>query len=211
MKDINYLYDNLYNSNNFVSVIGYSISNEHLKDEFISRLPHCSIKNINSSFNINQYLRDIKIEQVLHNGVSIDRFLVIDADDVAISKDSNSWAGYSLGIGILISEISLEVRKHISQHVNNSNNYDPPFSLIITSRINKSPNDKFGNNIFLNGGSRLISGCDFAFCLQDDQQPYIKVIKNRNGIENIDKIDISDLIKSFNKKVYKDRNHEYSK
>ena len=48
MKNINDIYRTLEQSD--VSLIGYTSKSERIKDEFISKLPHINVGEINSSF-----------------------------------------------------------------------------------------------------------------------------------------------------------------
>ncbi len=50
MESIEYLYDLVDKSD--VSVLGYTYKSERIKDEFISRLPHLKIGEVDTSFSL---------------------------------------------------------------------------------------------------------------------------------------------------------------
>lgn len=86
MKDINDIYRTLEKSD--VSLIGYTFKSERIKDEFISKLPHINVGEINSSFSIRQFIRDYKISQILDDSSSYKEFnwIVVDINDIEVDK-----------------------------------------------------------------------------------------------------------------------------
>ena len=92
MKNINDIYRTLEQSD--VSLIGYTSKSERIKDEFISKLPHINVGEINSSFSIRQFVRDYKIGQILDDSSSYKEFnwIVVDINDIEVdNSDLNTF------------------------------------------------------------------------------------------------------------------------
>lgn len=86
MKDISYIYEMIEKSD--ITLIGYTYKVEKIKDEFISKLPCIKLGEINSSFSIKSFLRDVKINQLLDN-FEYFKYLVIDINDIRISENGD--------------------------------------------------------------------------------------------------------------------------
>ena len=90
MENIDYFFDLLKRSD--VILLGYTFTQERIKNEIISKLPHLEIDTLmDSSFSFLSYLRDIKIEHILNNSEISDiidsKILVIDLNDIHTSDD----------------------------------------------------------------------------------------------------------------------------
>ncbi len=203
MKTITHLYELLEKSD--ISMIGYTYKNEILKDQIISKIPHMSVGEVDiDSFNIKQYLRDIKINQILENREPY-KWLVLDIGQMKFSSKDNME--FSKSLSFLIGTIRSELYRAWSEHQRTSIGLDfddpeshkqeeekfkTPFKLLITTPIYKSsPEFEISN---FTGGSSTIYTSDLVFVIQDSsisdkflgKKPRIKVVKNRFDIDNID-------------------------
>lgn len=178
MKQIDYIYETIGKSD--ITLIGYTYKFERIKDEFIYKLPCVKLGEINSSFSIKSYLRDIKLNQVLDGGEYF-KWLVLDIGDIIIDPND-------------ISIDRAKVIKRIVEHMYKSYpvseiKFETPYKLIITSPLHKSPSslnpsDQVYN---FNGVNRTMYMVDFAFTINEPKlfgKPSIKVLKNRHGIDN---------------------------
>jgi hypothetical protein len=51
-----------------VTTIGYTFQNERIKDELISNFNYIDVGQINSSFSLRSFLRDLKLKSILETG-----------------------------------------------------------------------------------------------------------------------------------------------
>lgn len=212
MKNINDIYRTLEQSD--VSLIGYTSKSERIKDEFISKLPHINVGEINSSFSIRQFIRDYKIGQILDDSSSYKEFnwIVVDINDIEVDKSYNSDLNtFNRIIERLRSELfEFKIEKEdelgldfddFESHVQKEQKLR--FKLLIASPMYSS-NEKLDINNF-KGGSRplymaKLRYCrifDFAFVILDQKflsgKKEVNIIKNRFGYSEKNEIDISGI------------------
>lgn len=225
MKDINDIYRTLEQSD--VSLIGYTFKSERIKDEFISKLPHINVGEINSSFSIRQFIRDYKIAKILDDSSSYKEFnwIVVDINDIEVDKSYNSNLN-TLNRASSISKIIERLRSELFEfqiekedelgldfddfesHVQKEQKLR--FKLLITSPMYKS-NEKLDINNFT-GGSRPLYMADFAFVILDQKflssKKEVDIVKNRFGYSEETKVDISN-IENYNYICNKELNYEH--
>ena len=229
MKDINDIYRPLEQSD--VSLIGYTFKSERIKDEFISKLPHINVGEINSSFSIRQFIRDYKISQILDDSYSYKEFnwIVVDINDIEVDKSYNSnlnTLNRAINRASSISKIIERLRSELFEfqiekedelgldfddfesHVQKEQKLR--FKLLITSPMYKS-NEKLDINNFT-GGSRPLYMADFAFVILDQNffssKKEVNIVKNRFGYSEENKVDISN-IENYNYICNKELNYEH--
>lgn len=197
MESIQHLYELLNKSS--VTVLGYNTRHEIIKDELISRLSHSRIGEVSSSFCVKQALRDIKLNQVLNNGGSID-YLVLDTMDIHYDKKddkTDTLMSKSKAIGTVVESIRSDMYEEARRqeeaslgldfddptaHQQNIS-YEPPYKLLLTSPLYRSMN-KDADLMRMQGGSRPIYMADLVLIITGEKEPYIKIAKNRDGHEN---------------------------
>jgi hypothetical protein len=198
MESIEYLYDLVDKSD--VSVLGYTYKSERIKDEFISRLPHLKIGEVDSSFSFVSYLREIKLTQILGDSPDF-KYVVLDIGDVRYSSKVDGM-GFSVVIRKMIEKIRTDMFKAYNKIQEESLGLDfddpeshkpevieTPYKLIITTPMYKS-SSKFQRHNFTGGDSTLMIS-DLAFVIQDSnitdkllgKKPYISIMKNRYGMD----------------------------
>ena len=195
MTDINYIYETIGKSD--ITLIGYTFKVERIKDEFISKLPCVKLGEIDSSFSIKSYLRDIKLNQILDEGEYF-KWLVLDISDIII--DSND---ISLDRVKVIKRIVEQIRENMYKSYPVSDmgsdfddpeshqeiKFETPYKLIITSPLYKSPSSINPSDLVNNfkGGTNTMYMADFAFTINEPKlfgEPSIRIVKNRHGIDN---------------------------
>jgi hypothetical protein len=65
MKTLNDLFDLVKQSD--VTLIGYTFRDERIKDELISNFNYIDVGQIDSSFSLKSFLRDLKLNSILEN------------------------------------------------------------------------------------------------------------------------------------------------
>jgi hypothetical protein len=186
MKDISYIYEMIEKSD--ITLIEYTFKVERIKDEFISKLPCIMVGEIDSSFSIKAFLRDIKINQVLDN-FEYFKYLVIDISDIITSGDSNISMERTKLIKSIIETIRMDMYKSYPKVA--TIEFETPYKLIITSPLHKSISNtdkSFQVNNFM-GGNRTMYMADFAFTINKPKlfdSPSIKVLKNRHDFDNVE-------------------------
>lgn len=199
MKDIGYIYEMIEKSD--ITLIGYTFKVERIKDEFISKLPCIMVGEINSSFSIKAFLRDIKLNQILDDGEYF-KYLVIDISDIITSGDKNISMERTKLIKSIIETIRVDMYKSYPKGDDLGSDFDDPdahatvefetpYKLIITSPLYKSPSGLNNSDLVNNfmGGTRTMYMADFAFTINEPKlfgSPSIKVMKNRHDFDNIE-------------------------
>jgi len=204
MKSLDYLYDLVDRSS--VSVLGYTYKTERIKNEFISRLPHLSVGEIDSSFDFVTYLREIKLTQILGDSPDF-KYVVIDIGDIRNSSSSTSIE-FSKSISVMVEKIRQDMFKAYNKIQEESFGLDfddpeshkeespieTPYKLIVTTPMYKAPrNSNYEIDNFM-GGHSVIYMADLAFTIKDSsvvdkllgKKPYIYIVKNRYDGDNID-------------------------
>lgn len=139
MEDINYIYELISKSN--VTLIGYTYKVERIKDEFISKLPCFKLGEISSSFSFKSYMRDIKLNQILED-VNYFKYIVLDIGDIKVDKDPIYRVKM---IKKIVSNIREDMYK-IYTDDDLDKKFEPPYRLIITTTMYKSPTEYDINN-----------------------------------------------------------------
>lgn len=203
MEPITHLYELLEKSD--ISMIGYTYKNENLKDQIISKIPHISVGEVDiDSFSIKQYLRDIKINQILEDSEPY-KWLVLDIGQMGYPSNKNGME-FSKALSSLIDKIRSELYRAWNEHQKTSMGLDfddpeshkqeeekfkTPFKLLITTPMYKSSSELEINNF--TGGHSSIYTSDLVFVIQDSsisekflgKKPRIKIVKNRFDQDNI--------------------------
>lgn len=213
MESLQYLYE-LMEKDCSIAVLGYRAEHEQLKDEFVSRLNHYKIEEINSSFDVLSIVRDIKINSVI-NGDKFD-WLVLDINDVVLNrKDNDNYMGRPKELRSILEKFRTEIHKKFEEDnktefgldfddplAHQPIEFNPNFRLLVTTPMYKSPGFSKDTIVqkFSSGDSTLyISDLVFHFDSGDKlfSSPHIKVIKCRFG-PTAD-INIDDIIKTVNR------------
>jgi hypothetical protein len=164
-----------------ISLLGYSFNDENIKDEFLSKIPHIKVSDINSSFNLKSIIRENKLDSIISDGkLEIPKFIVIDTQDIRdyVIKNSikrDNFIDITTDLSKLIQEIGFEF-------------YESKYNLIFTAPIQRSPEEY---PLFL-GGHKLMYFSHFVFKIENDK---INILKNRYSEEK--EINIKDL-KEYN-------------
>jgi len=194
MKGIEYFFELIQKSN--VSLLGYRFKQERLKDEFISKLPHLVVPEINSSFSFKSFLRDLKLQSILETGETVNNpeYLVLDLNNISI--DNFKWKDLG-GRQNQIGNILNKIREDMYSNYSGVYPQTPPYKLLILTSLYSSglKNVDDVNITNFSGGSQPIYMSDVAIVMQEES---MKVIKNRFG-ENGDDILVSfDKLKDYN-------------
>jgi hypothetical protein len=191
MKDINYLFDILKQSN--VSLLGYTFRQERLKDEIISKLPHVVIPEIDSSFSFKSFLRDLKIQSILENGETVNNpeYLVLDLNNIRF----------------VVSDIGgrqRQIKSIVNNIVVSSMSMSHSYKLLLLTTLYKSGTNTDNSDITnFSGGSQPIYMSDIAIVMKDKS---MKVIKNRFGNDGNDILISFDKLKEYNYCNYEHNN-----
>lgn len=195
-----------------ITILGYDVKYEYLKDEFISRLKHYNVGEINSSFDVKSVIRDIKLDSVLGNERC--EYLVLDTMDIIVEKEDASMSR-ALNIKMILETFRNELlRKWDEQNETEFGldfddpqshkqvKFKPDYKLLVTSPTYKTIGNELGSlkGRAISGGNYSLYVADLAGFITKDklfEKPYIKVIKNRSG-SNLD-ISIEDIIKTANR------------
>lgn len=210
MESLNYLYNLMDES--IITILGYDVKHEYLKDEFISRLKHYNVGEINSSFDVKSVIRDIKLDSVLGNERC--EYLVLDTMDIIVEKEDASMSR-ALNIKMILETFRTELlRKWDEQNETEFGldfddpqshqqvKFKPDYKLLVTSPTYKTIGNELGSlkGRAISGGNYSLYVADLVGAITKDklfEKPYIKVIKNRSG-SNLD-ISIEDIIKTANR------------
>jgi len=183
MKDINYLFDLLKQSN--VSLLGYTFRQERLKDEIISKLPHVVIPEIDSSFSFKSFLRDLKLKSILETGeiVNNPEYFVLDLNNIR-SVESD------------IIGRQRQIKSIVNNIVVSSMSMSHSYKLLLLTTLYKSGTNTDNSDITnFSGGSQPIYMSDIAIVMKDKS---MKVIKNRFGNDGDDILISFDKLKEYN-------------
>jgi hypothetical protein len=211
MEKIGYLYDLIDKSD--VTIIGYTYKSERVKDEFISRLPHLKLTDIDSSFNFSTYLREIKLTRILGDSPDF-RYVVLDIGDVRHDGNSDTIS-FSKVIRIVVEKLRTDMFKAYNKIQEESFGLDfddpeshkpeveTPYQLIITTPMYKSSSEFKIHNF--TGGDSTILMADLAVVIQDTnitdkligKKPYISIMKNRYGQDNGHKVSLDEILVSI--------------
>jgi len=182
MKGIEYFFELIQKSN--VSLLGYRFKQERLKDEFISKLPHLVVPEINSSFSFKSFLRDLKLQSILETGETVNNpeYLVLDLNNISI--DNFKWKDLG-GRQNQIGNILNKIREDMYSNYSGVYPQTPPYKLLILTSLYSSglKNVDDVNITNFSGGSQPIYMSDVAIVMQEES---MKVIKNRFDDNNID-------------------------
>ena len=170
MNDINHLYDLIGESS--LTLIGYSFRQERIKDAFISKLNYVQIDEIDSSFSLHSYIRDLKLDSIL-NGDDIlspvpGQYVIFDLNNIKSSKRSENSDGTLFEIPKFIRKLTEDIRTTSMLF-----KFKP---ILICSMYQTliGQNDPTGLNFV--GGSSPMYASDLVLRFSDDG---VSVIKNR--------------------------------
>ena len=211
MESLDYLYNLMDES--IITILGYDFTHEYLKDEFISRLKHYNVGEINSSFDVKSTIRDIKLDSILGDGRECE-YLVLDTMDIIVKKE-DAGMSKALNIKMILETFRTELlRKWDEQNETEFGldfddpqshqqvKFKPDYKLLVTSPTYRTVGKElnFGGRSF-SGGNHSLYVADLAGVITKDklfEKPYIKLIKNRSGSNKVD-ISIEDIIKTANR------------
>ena len=206
MESLQHLYKIMDES--IITILGYDFKNEDIKDEFISRLKHYNVGEINSSFDVKSTIRDIKLDSILGDGEKCD-YLHLDVMDIVLDKEKDEKFT-SLSKSRRIHEILEVFRQELIKKWEQQNQtelgldfddpashqqikFEPDYKLIVTTPLYRSNTGNLPRNVF-SGGDYMMFTADLVGVIEGGKlfsDPYIKLIKNRQG-NNID-INIDDI------------------
>jgi hypothetical protein len=173
MKNIEYFFELIQKSN--VSLLGYRFKQERLKDEFISKLPHLVVPEINSSFSFKSFLRDLKLKSILETGDAVNNpeYLVLDLNEIRFKSDDLGSRQNQIG------NILNKIREDMYS------GSELPYKLLILTSLYSSglKNVDDVNITNFSGGSQPIYMSDVVVVMEEES---MKVIKNRFDDNNID-------------------------
>jgi len=170
MKDISYIFELIQKSN--ISILGYGFKQERVKDDFISKLPHLVVPEINSSFSFKSFLRDLKLQSILETGDTVNNpeYIVLDLNNIKF--DPKDLGSRQTQIKNIISEYSGFYPQTL-----------PYKLLILTSLYSSGKNVDDSSITNFSGGNQPIFMSDVAIVIQEES---MKVIKNRFEHNDID-------------------------
>jgi len=152
-----------------VTLIGYDSRTEGIKDELISEISFNRISDIDSSFNIINCARDIKINTIFAEDLIFSNYFLIDYNDISLYS--------SLSFPKDIIDKNTLIRNLINSFRNSN------YRLIITNEIYKSIKNDYVEDISYRGGASILYECDIACHITNDRK--VKLIKNRFGNSNL--------------------------
>ncbi len=173
MKSLNDLFDLVKQSD--VTLIGYTFQDEKIKDELISNFNYIDVGQIDSSFSLKSFLRDLKLKSILETGVKKPDYILLDIGNIPI-KNNDALYGRQIFIKTFVEDLGSQIYTDCSGFP-----AKPQFKIILTTSLYKSAVNTDGNdsNNF-RGGSGPLYVSDLVFTISNDK---IKVIKNRFGME----------------------------
>ncbi len=178
--------DTFYNllNESTISLLGYTFKEERLKDELVSKIPHYKVSEIDSSFNLKSFVRDLKIKSILEDKYLNEiKYIVLDVNvlrnSIRLNKTRIDDISSSSELGGLINKIGFQF-------------YETGYKLLLTSPFYGYPN---GFNFI--GGNKSIYMSDVVFTIESDK---INILKNRHSEE-----------KQISIKGLKEYNYEYNK
>jgi len=205
MESLQHLYKIMDES--IITILGYEMKNEDIKDEFISRLKHYNVGEINSSFDVKSTIRDIKLDSILGDGEKCD-YLHLDVMNIILDKEDEKFTlmSRSRKIHEILEVFRQELLKKWEQQnqtefgldfddptSHQQIKFEPDYKLIVTTPLYRSNTGNLPRNVF-SGGDTMMFTADLVGVIEGGKlfsDPYIKLIKNRQG-SNID-INIDDI------------------
>ena len=189
--------DTFYNllNESTISLLGYTFKEERLKDELVSKIPHYKVSEIDSSFDLKSFVRDLKIKSILEDKYLNEiKYIVLDVNvlrnnirlnKIGVSQLNKTRIDISISseLGSLINKVGFQF-------------YETGYKLLLTSPLNKSISNNKDIFNFI-GGNKSIYMSDVVFTIESDK---INIFKNRHSDEK--QISIKGLI---------EYNYEYNK
>jgi len=189
--------DTFYNllNESTISLLGYTFKEERLKDELVSKIPHYKVSEIDSSFDLKSFVRDLKIKSILEDKYLNEiKYIVLDVNvlrnnirlnKIGVSQLNKTRIDISISseLGSLINKVGLQF-------------YETGYKLLLTSPLNKSISNNKDIFNFI-GGNKSIYMSDVVFTIESDK---INILKNRHSEE-----------KQISIKGLKEYNYEYNK
>jgi hypothetical protein len=175
MKNIEELFDLVKQSD--VTLIGYTFQNERMKDELISNFNYIEVGQIDSSFSLKSFLRDLKLKSILETGEVVKKsdYILLDIGNIPL-KNNDALYGRQKFIKTFVEDFRSQIYTDCSGFPGK-----PQFKIILTTSLNRYIKED-GNDINnFSGGSGALYVSDLVFTICDDK---IKVIKNRFGKDN---------------------------
>jgi hypothetical protein len=182
--------DTFYNllNESTISLLGYTFKEERLKDELVSKIPHYKVSEIDSSFNLKSFVRDLKIKSILEDKYLNEiKYIVLDINElrnsIRLNKTRIDDISSSSELGGLINKVGFQF-------------YETGYKLLLTSPLNRSISNNKDIFNFI-GGNKSIYMSDVVFTIESDK---INILKNRHSEE-----------KQISIKGLKEYNYEYNK
>jgi hypothetical protein len=174
MKSLNDLFDLIKQSD--VTLIGYTFQNERIKDELISNFNYIEVGQIDSSFSLRSFLRNLKLNSILENdSVKKPDYILLDIGNIPF-KNNDALYGRRKFIQTFVEDFRSQIYTDCSVFP-----AKPQIKIILTTSLNRSVMNSDGNDINnFSGGNSTLYVSDLVFTISDDK---IKVIKNRFGID----------------------------
>jgi hypothetical protein len=175
MKTLNDLFDLFKQSH--VILIGYTFQDERIKDELISNFNYVDVGQIDSSFSLRSFLRDLKLKSILETGEVVKNtdYILLDIGNIPL-KNNDALYGRQKFIKTFVEDFRSQIYTDCSGFPGK-----PQFKIILTTSLYRSGINSEGNDIQnFTGGSGPLYTCDLAFTISNDK---IKVIKNRFGLD----------------------------
>lgn len=153
-----------------LTLIGYTHTDEIIKDALLSKINAINVGRVKASFNIKQHLRDIKIDEVLSDRpLSLGKLIHIDLNDVEI--DTGDGRSASLGRARVLRSFVEELRGQCTSI---------GYKAIMTSTLYKTgeiDEDGMFTNSWM-GGSSPVYASDLVITFENGG---LKITKNRYG------------------------------
>jgi len=160
-----------------VTLIGYTFRNEKIKDELISNFNYIEVGQIDSSFSLRSFLRNLKLNSILENdSVKKPDYILLDIGNIPF-KNNDALYGRQKFIRSFVEDLRSQIYTDCSGFPGK-----PQFKIILTTSLYKSGRNSGGNDInnFSGGSGSALYVSDLVFTISDDK---IKVIKNRFGMD----------------------------
>ncbi len=172
MKKLNDLFDLIKQSD--VTLIGYTFQNERIKDELISNFNYIDVGEIDSSFSLLSFLRNLKLNSILENdSVKYPDYILIDTNNIPLNNNDALY-GRQKFIKYLVEDLRSQLYTDCSGFPGKTQ-----FKIILTTSLYSSGMNSDGNDINnFSGGNGSLYVSDLVFTISDNK---IKVIKNRFG------------------------------
>ena len=175
MKNIEELFDLVKKSD--VTLIGYTFRDERIKDELISNFNCVDVGQIDSSFSLRSFLRDLKLKSILETGEVVKKpdYILLDIGNIPL-KNNDALYGRQKFIKTFVEDFRSQIYTNCSGFPGKTQ-----FKIILTTSLYRSGINSEGNDIKnFTGGSGPLYASDLAFTISNDK---IRVIKNRFGLD----------------------------